>query len=273
MPARLSTRLSPTPQSAVISRERLIVGSSIFAITALSWLYMVPTARDMYGEMTGSAAWMMADTWDAPYTFLIFLMWAVMMAGMMLPSATPTIMTFATVVRRRPEPEAPVARTLAFGAGYLVAWTAFSVAATALQWLLARTSLLSPMMESASAAMTGAILVLAGAYQWTPLKHACLDRCRSPLIYLVRAWRPGRMGALRMGMRHGLECIGCCWALMLLLFAAGVMSLVAIASITVFVLAEKVAPFGKHGAFVSGAVLVLLGLWVLVAAPVGSHPV
>ena len=142
----------------------------------------------------------------------------------------------------------------------------FSVAATLLQWSLARAALLSPMMVSASPWLGGAILITAGVYQWTPLKNVCITHCRSPLAFLVQHWRPGFPGALRLGLRHGLYCVGCCWVLMLLLFFGGVMNLLWIAAITAFVLLEKLAPYGVQGGRVSGIALVLAGLWVLAIA-------
>ena len=229
----------------------------------LSWLYLVPVSRDMYGAMDGLSAWMMEGTWDARYLLLIFLMWAVMMVGMMLPSAAPTLLLFAMVLRKSDPQNAPVARTYAFAGGYLLAWTAFSFAATLLQWGLAETALLSPMMITTSPTLGALILAAAGIYQWTPLKQSCLKRCRSPADFLSRHWRPGFTGALRMGAWHGLYCVGCCWVLMLLLFFGGVMSLTWIAAITIFVLLEKLAPLGVQGGRLSGALLLLAGLGVL----------
>lgn len=265
--ARLGAAAGRSPQPAPgagrsSQRDRALILSGIGLVCALSWLYLIPAALDMYGSMNGLAAWMMQKQWTATYGVLIFLMWAVMMAAMMLPSAIPALLTFSTIVRRRAQPDRPVARTYAFAGGYLLAWTLFSAAATVLQWLLAEAALLSPMMESASATMSGFLLVLAGIYQWTPLKRACLESCRAPLLVLSRRWRPGIEGALRMGLGHGLYCIGCCWALMLLLFVAGVMSLEAITAITVFVLFEKIMPFGELGGRLTGVAMIVTGLWI-----------
>ncbi|HXC51580.1 MAG TPA: DUF2182 domain-containing protein [Candidatus Limnocylindrales bacterium] len=245
-------------------RDRRFILAGVVLVAALSWLYVVPAARDMYGSMSGLASWMMQDHWTVRYGALMFLMWTVMMAAMMLPSAIPAVLTFATIVRRRTQPDRPVARTYAFAGGYLVAWTLFSAAVTVLQWLLSEAKLLSPMMESASAPMSGFLLALAGIYQWTPLKSACLENCRSPMIALSQRWRPGIAGALRMGLDYGIYCIGCCWALMLLLFAAGVMSLAAITTITILVLLEKLAPFGAFGGRMTGAAMVVAGVWVAI---------
>ena len=252
------------PGGLLSQRGLVIVG--LAGITACAWAYLVPSSLDMYGSMDGPAAWMMEASWDARYLFLIFIMWAVMMVAMMLPSALPTILLFRRAILNDPQVRAPVARTYAFAAGYVLAWTGFSVGATLLQWGLAEATLLSPMMIAASPWLGGGLLVIAGAYQWTPLKNACLEHCRSPFAFLVEHWEPGAPHALRIGLSHGLYCVGCCWALMLLLFVGGVMSLVWIGAIAGFVLLEKLAPYGVQGGRLSGLGLVLAGAWVLVSA-------
>jgi predicted metal-binding membrane protein len=238
----------------------------VIAATALCWLWIAPMAVDMYGPMTGPSAWMMTRIWTPAHLALLWAMWAVMMVGMMLPSALPTMLLFTAAARRAPAGRgSPVLRTIAFGSGYIVAWGAFSVAATLLQrWLSARL-ILNPMMELGSARVGGALLILAGFYQLTPLKHACLRTCRSPLGFLTSHWHAGTRGALRMGLEHGLHCLGCCWALMLLLFVGGVMNLWVIAALTVFVLAEKLAPLGVQGGRLSGVALAALGVWTMLA--------
>jgi predicted metal-binding membrane protein len=250
----------------LLGRERLAIGAGLAGAIVLAWLWLVPAAHDMYGAMDGLSAWMMAATWDAGYLLLIFGMWAVMMVGMMLPSAAPAILLYARVMRGSADAQAPLARTWAFAGGYLLAWTAFSAAATLAQWGLAETALLSPMMESASPAFGAALLIVAGAYQWTPLKEACLTTCRAPAAFITQHFRPGIGGALWLGARHGLYCVGCCWALMALLFVGGVMNLLWIAAITIFVLLEKLAPFGAQGGRLSGALLVAAGIWALLSS-------
>jgi predicted metal-binding membrane protein len=250
---------------AILARERLTVLAGLAGAVALSWLYLVPASRDMYGAMDGLSAWMMESRWDAAYLALIFGMWAVMMVGMMLPSAAPAILLYATVMRNSAQAEAPVAKTYAFAAGYLLAWIGFSLAATLLQWGLAEAAVLSPMMVSTSPSLGAVLLTLAGVYQLTPLKQACLTRCRAPAAFIAQHFRPGIAGALRLGAHHGLYCVGCCWALMLLLFAGGVMSLLWIAAITIFVLLEKLVPYGAQGGRLSGALLVLAGVGVLLS--------
>jgi predicted metal-binding membrane protein len=152
-----------------------------------------------------------------------------------------------------------------FGAGYLAVWTGFSAVAGLSQWLLHRAALLSPAMASATPRLGGGLLIAAGVYQWLPLKGACLMHCRSPLGFFSHAWREGAAGALLMGLRHGLYCVGCCWLLMALLFMAGVMNLLWVAAIAGFVLVEKVVPGGRLLGKVAGALLVAWGTWALAA--------
>jgi predicted metal-binding membrane protein len=244
-------------------RDKIFVLAGLAAVVACAWAYLIPASLDMYGRMDGPAAWMMEATWDADYVLLIFVMWAAMMVAMMLPSALPTILLFHNAVRSDSEVSSPSRRMFAFVAGYMLAWFGFSIGATLLQWGLAETALLSPMMVSASSWLGGAILIVAGAYQLTPLKYACLQRCRSPMSFLMEHWQPGMPGALRLGLRHGLHCVGCCWALMLLLFVGGVMSLLWIGAITAFVLVEKLAPYSAQRGRLSGVALLLAGVWVL----------
>ena len=220
-------------------------------VTAASWFWIVVMARDMYGPMTGASAWMMTAHWDAPHLFLLWAMWAVMMTAMMLPSAAPMIVL------------ADTRQAYLLAAGYIVVWAVFSVGATALQWALGRFLILNPMMEVSSRTAGAVLLVIAGIYQWTPLKQACLATCQSPMAFLARRWRSGSWGAFRMGVEHGVYCVGCCWALMLLLFAGGVMNLTVILALTAFVAFEKLVPLGPWGARVSGALLVTAAAWML----------
>jgi predicted metal-binding membrane protein len=182
---------------------------------------------------------------------------------MMLPSAAPTILLFARAARTGPSARRPVARTYAFLSGYVAVWTGFSLAATGLQSLLAQWAFVSPMMEITNRRLGAGVLMLAGPNQWTPVKRVCLTHCRGPLQWLTRHWRSGLVGAWRMGMEHGVFCLGCCWAVMLLLFVGGVMNLRWIAAITAFVLLEKLAPQGPRVARVAAAIMIAAGAWLL----------
>ena len=195
---------------------------------------------------------------------LLFVMWTVMMMAMMVPAATPMVLTFAAVQRKRREQERATVPTVAFLLGYAVVWTTYAAAAALAQWRLHEAQLLSAAMASTSARLGGALLLAAGAFQWTRLKEVCLSKCRSPLSFVMSEWREGRAGALVMGVRHGAYCVACCWALMALLFVAGVMNLWWIAGLAVFVLAERVLPGGQAVSRIGGALLLLAGAVILV---------
>lgn len=248
---------------AAMKHERLVTATLLVVIPVACWTWIALMARDMYGTMLGPSAWMMTATWDAPHLLLLWAMWAVMMTAMMLPSAAPLILLYAGALRTRGDASAG-RQLFALGAGYVLVWALFSVMATVLQRMLSSAFVLTPMMEPATAGAGAALLGVAGIYQFTPLKHACLRVCRSPLSYLLQRWRSGIAGAFRLGVHHGAYCVGCCWALMLLLFAGGVMNLVVIVALTVWVLVEKLAPFGEQTARVSGVALLALAMWMAV---------
>jgi predicted metal-binding membrane protein len=186
-------------------------------------------------------------------------MWAVMMVAMMVPTAVPMTLVYAAVARKAAVQSNPVAPTFVFVAGYVVIWSLFSVAATAAQLELDRAALLSPMMVSNSVLLGSALLIGAGVYELTPLKHSCLRHCRAPAQFLSHNWRSGTIGAFRMGLRLGAYCLGCCWVLMGLLFLGGVMNLLWIAAISAFVLLEKILPFGHAAGWFAGAAMILVG--------------
>jgi predicted metal-binding membrane protein len=253
-----------TLESALRFRHlRMLVPVVLLAL--VSWAWIIVMARDMYGPMTGASAWMMTAVWDVRHLTLLWAMWAVMMVAMMLPSATPLLLLYARSVRQSTAAASRVSRQVyALAAGYLVIWLLFSLGATVLQRLLASVLLLSPMMIITSPAAGALLLFAAGLYQFTPLKQSCLGACRSPLMFVMSRGRPGVAGAFRMGCEHGALCVGCCWALMLLLFAGGVMNLTVIAALTALVAFEKLAPFGRQGARISGGGLIAAAGWLLV---------
>ena len=252
-----------TSLEALLRRDRWLVGGALAVAVALCWAWLVPMGRDMYGRMDGAAAWMMTDTWDFAHLALLFAMWVVMMAGMMLPTAAPALLIYAMVVRKSPDGARTPAHAHAFAGGYLVVWTLFSLLVTILQRALAHTPLMSPMMESSNPWFGGGLFIVAGIFQFTPWKRTCLNACRSPAEFLVRHWRPGVGGGFYLGVANGLFCLGCCWALMLLLFVGGVMNLWWIAALTIFVLLEKLAPLGAQGGRLSGGLIFALGGWTI----------
>lgn len=246
---------------AVLRHDRRVVIGSLAGIVVLAWFYLWRDAAGMqHGSMAMAA---MPRAADAGALALTFVMWTVMMAGMMLPSAAPTMLLYGALVRKNGERGTVLPSVWIFSGAYLLIWTGFSVAATALQALLEQVSLLTPAMTSASTTLSAVVLLAAGAYQLTPLKQTCLSKCRNPLEFFVTRWRAGRAGAFRMGLEHGLYCVGCCWALMLLLFVAGVMNLLWVALIAAFVLVEKLFPAALFVSRASGAMLILTGLYLL----------
>ena len=205
-------------------------------------------------------------SWTAADVFFTFAMWAVMMVGMMAGTAAPVLLLFAAARAGRGDRGVRLAVVM-FGLGYVTVWVGFSACAALAQWALHETAMLSPAMATSSPYLAGAILIVAGAYQLTPWKGACLTHCRSPLGFLMTNWHDGRLGALQMGARHGAYCLGCCWGLMCVLFVVGVMNLVWVAALTGFVLLEKIGPAGTVVARVAGAAMVLVGI-LLIAAKV-----
>lgn len=254
--------------SSSIHRERWIIGGALAGIAAVAWAYLIHEARGMslsgvcecLGLQIGGTT--LAD-WSAGSLLPLFLMWAGMMVAMMLPSATPMILTFAAVSRNRRRQERPYVPVTIFVSGYVAIWVAFSVLAALAQWILHREALLSPTMASNSAWLGGILLLAAGVFQFTPLKHACLTQCRAPFDFIMTRWREGARGAFRMGVEHGLFCAGCCWALMGLLFVAGVMNIVWIAAITLLVGLEKLFPRGIWLSTATGVILTAWGAWLL----------
>jgi predicted metal-binding membrane protein len=242
--------------------------AGLAGITVAAWVYVVVTARRMEAGSAGMSGNSMAPTMDAmtgmqPWTATEFglrlAMWAVMMVAMMVPTAAPMTLLYAAAARKAAAQHNPLAPTFIFVTGYIAMWTIFSLVATTAQYSLDRAALLSPMMVSRSAMFGAALLIAAGIYQLTPFKNACLGNCRAPAHFLSRYWRTGNLGAFRMGVRHGVYCVGCCWILMGLLFVGGVMNLLWIAAISIFVLLEKTIPFGDVGGRLAGAAMILVG--------------
>jgi predicted metal-binding membrane protein len=268
----------------VVRRDRLIVVTVLTVVITLSWAYLLAgagmgmsafemTRMSQLGMAAGmcegsmaSMAMMTSVICVPGYAVLMFFMWWVMMVAMMLPSAAPMILLFATINRKQRETGHPHVATSIFAVGYLAAWAGFSLVAVILQWGLARMGILSPMLVGSNVIFGGVLLLAAGIYQLTPIKHACLRHCRSPLAFLSTHWRRGARGALRMGLVHGAFCVGCCWFLMGLLFFGGVMNLYWIAGLALLVLFEKIVPAGHWIGCATGVALLVWGAWMLALA-------
>jgi predicted metal-binding membrane protein len=275
------TASDDTLLEAVLRRDRLTVVSALGAVIALSWIWILlgagtgMSAIEMIlgADPDGMARMMAPAEWTVGYAGIMFTMWWVMMAAMMLPSAAPILLLFARINRKERSAGRPFIPTGVFAAGYLAAWGGFSALATGAQWSLERLGLLSPMMATTSYWLGGAILLAAGIWQLTPIKGICLRHCRSPMAFLVQSWRPGSAGAFRMGLEHGSFCLGCCWFLMGLLFFGGIMNLFWIIGLAAFVLLEKTTPMGSWiGRFVgigvaAWGVLLVATTTLTIAAP------
>ncbi len=243
----------------LLKQDRRVVLTALVGLVAVSWSYLWFMARGMTAE--GMSLMMTPpEAWTGQIALAVFLMWAIMMVGMMLPSVAPMILLYTAILRQREKPPPVLTYTWLFLFGYLATWCVFSGVATALQWWLADLKLVSPMMAGTSNVLNGTILIAAGVYQWMPIKAACLQHCRSPANYLAEHKRPGIYGAFIMGLHHGAYCIGCCWILMLLLFVGGVMNLLWIALLAGFVLIEKLLPWGQKIGRIAGAAMVLSGI-------------
>lgn len=253
---------------ALPRRDSILIVSCVALATILAWLYLIHLGRQMspatsYDQAMAAMGMSSNTPWTATDFFLTFAMWAVMMVGMMAPSATPMILLFGASEARAGK-KMPFLGAGAFALGYLAVWTLFSALAALAQWGLHQAAMLSPAMSVLSPRIGGAVLVIAGAYQLSPWKNQCLTHCRSPLSFLMTHWRPGRRGAFSIGAHHGAFCLGCCWALMAILFVVGVMNLLWVAVLTVFVLLEKVGPKGALLARLGGVGLIVAGIvWIV----------
>jgi predicted metal-binding membrane protein len=251
--------------AAVLKRDRILIGLGVLLVTTVAWWLTIHEARRM-DPLTMQMAGPDRTVWSAGSLLPLFLMWTAMMVAMMLPSATPMILTFAALARHRRQQQRPYVPVTVFIAGYIAVWGGFSILAAVAQWLLHRQALLLPTMASSSALFGGILLFLAGVFQFTPLKKRCLTRCQAPLEFITTRWRDGRAGAFAMGVEHGAFCTGCCWALMALLFVLGVMNLLWIAALTILVAMEKMLPRWLLVSPLSGLLLAGWAVWILAKA-------
>jgi len=269
--------LETTITEELLRRDRLIVAAGLGLLCLFCWAWII-TGAGLGMSAASMSTWQFppsasmgstvkASDWGIPYFALMFAMWWIMMIAMMVPSATPMVLLYARTCRyaqNRGTMEPAIIETGAFTAGYTLSWLAFSVAAVLLQWALEKLGLFHAMMMwSTSTTLSAAFLILAGIYQLSPLKRVCLEHCRSPVEFLSKNWRNGRSGAVLMGLHHGLYCVGCCWFLMALLFAGGVMNLIWIVALAIMVLIEKLIPQGQYFARVVGICLLIAGMITL----------
>jgi len=252
-----------------LDRGRLVVGASLVGMAALGWAYLLHHAAASHASMHDAAASLLPH-WNVEVYGLAASMWTAMMIAMMVPAATPMVLAFAQVQRQRRARRHRVVPVMLFVAGYLAVWTVFSLAAAAGQWGLHEMGLLSSAVGRVEPLLGGSLLIAAGAFQWSSIKDACLTKCRTPLTFLATEWREGKRGAFVMGLRHGIFCAGCCWALMLLMFAGGVMNLLWMAGLTAYMLAEKLVPRARTFARSAGTVLIAAGAALAMTAVVSA---
>jgi predicted metal-binding membrane protein len=255
---------------AAAGLERVITITALVAVATISWALLARSATVMStmqgdGLFMSLAMAMMEPAAPAPYLGASALMWVVMMIAMMTPAVLPVALAFLRLDRSRGEARVGNDGVL-FVSGYLLVWSAFALGATLVQWGLHRAALLHTDMLAAGPTLAGVILLVAGMYQLTPFKAACLAHCQTPLGFLLSHWQSGAAGALRMGIHHGTYCLGCCWALMLVMFASGVMSVAAMAVLSLVILVERLLPAGPWATHVPGAALIAWGAWTLVHA-------
>lgn len=264
---------------SVLRRDRLLTGLALAVVVAIAWAYFLwfaslmgpPEAPGMDMRMPMDMPGMdtMASPALAPWAVVdvafVATMWIAMMIGMMTPSVAPMILLYARVGRKAEADGNPIASSAWFAGGYLAAWVGFALLATGAQVALEQAALLNPMTATTSRVLGGIVLIVAGVYQWTPLKDACLGQCRAPLAFIQQhgGFRRDIAGSLSLGFRHGLYCVGCCWALMALLFVGGVMNPLWIAGIVALVLVEKLVPVARWIPRVAGVALVAAGVWVI----------
>ena len=249
-----ATAASPEPSPLTLARRESVTALGLTLTAVVAWAFLAWAVIDMNHPLARLMMPLQAD-WSFATISAVFFMWSAMMLAMMLPAATPMLLTFAALCRQKNQQR----RGLVFVFAYVVIWTAFSAAATLLHWWLQASGLISPAMASDSIWLTGFLLLAAGAVQFTRLKQACLRYCRTPMGFLLTQWRDGTYGAWRMGIRHGLVCLGCCWALMGLLFIAGVMNLAWVAALSVAVIVEKLHPAGVRLGRALGVILIVAG--------------
>jgi predicted metal-binding membrane protein len=256
---------------AILRRDRYVVLAALLFLTALAWIYlfhpagvmtMPPTDNAMPGMDMGGET--ILTPWAPANILLTFLMWLVMMVGMMTPSVAPVILIYARLGRQAEAHRRPFAATGWFAGGYFLVWAGFSLTATIAQLALRSAALLDANIASSSTLLSGVVFILVGAYQWTKLKQRCLTQCQAPLLFIQRqgGFKSDARGAFALGVRHGVYCVGCCWPLMLLLFIGGVMNLLWIAGIAILTYLEKNLAQGRRLTRLIGVGLVIAGGFV-----------
>jgi len=263
------SRLQPTAAESIVRRDRFVLLAALLGISAIAWAYAIGMSGDA-GHAGHLATLPEPRRWTAADLATTFGMWTVMMLAMMLPTVAPMVLSLAAISRDRAQPASPLAPASGFLLGYALALTAFSLVAAVAQWVFHQAAWSSMTGEATNRVFAGMVLLGAGAFQFSRWKESCLHRCRSPLWFLLTRWRPGALGGIRMGIAHGRFCIGCCWALMALMFVVGSMNLLWTAGLALLMLAEKALPSGRALGRIAGAALVVWGIGVLGASALAA---
>ena len=261
MPGCESVNIFNPMLGKILNNDRLIIMAGIAVVSLISWMYMAKMSVAT-GSMISVHA---AHLWNVHDLLSHFMMWVIMMTAMMLPTAGPMILTFSFISRERKQKQQPYVKTSVFVMGYLMVTVGYSFLATLLQWGLHNLGFLTSAGASSSYLLSGILLLAAGTFQWSNIKHACLRFCRNPFNFLMANWKEGTTGAMHMGSKHGLLCTGCCWALMLLMLVGGVMNLLWMIVITAVILIEKVAPRGDMFARIAGVFMGATGIYFIIS--------
>ncbi len=245
-------------KSIRLSNQEKIIIFALIAISVMAWFFTVRHSQSMGSDMT------MAEEPIIPGLLLYLVMWTVMMIAMMFPAITPIVLLFSTVHEKRRVKNEGFVPTWVFVAGYLLVWAVFGVLAYFVDIMITRLAMNYPKLQPFGHFISGAVLIISGLYQLTPLKNICLTHCRSPLHFIMHKWREGYSGSLIMGIDHGAYCLGCCWGLMIVLFVVGIMNMSWMGILTLIIFVEKT---GKHGVLISrfvGVSLIILGVVIIV---------
>ena len=278
---------------AVFARPKVLAFACVLALAALGWLYLALLITHMGGPLSALGPGMaMLDllpraivalcrptfglpmpeaVWGVGGFSVVALMWAAMVLAMMLPSAGPMILTYAEIAETAVRKGQKIVSPLLIAAGYTVIWLGFASVATLAQFVFTRAALLDTGMASVSFLFSGAIFIAAGVYQFSALKHACLTQCRQPFPFFFAHWQTTARGVFKLGLQQGLYCLGCCWAMMLVMFAVGVMNVIWMAALGIIMALEKIAQ-GNRLTYVTGAALIALGVGFVLAAFAAHWP-
>ena len=264
--------LAASRLGAVFARPKTLAVMCVVTLAALGWLTLglLWSGMPAFDALCRSLA-VPNGTWGAAGFALVALMWGAMTLAMMLPSAAPMILTYSEIADTAARKGEPIVSPFMIAAGYLAVWFGFALAATIMQLALMRAALLDAGMASVSGLFSGAIFIAAGVYQFSELKHACLRQCQHPFPFFFAHWKTTPRGVFRLGVKQGLYCLGCCWAMMLVMFAVGVMNVIWMAALGMVMTIEKIGT-GKRFTYAVGVALIAVGAGFVLSAFAAHWP-